>query len=313
MATKTKRTRWVCPQCDHGHLGPTRPRKDNIVRYCLPCSEKEGKLIERVPPSLEKRRSAQAEKAKAKRQAKLAREKAAEKKRTHLTLWDEGGRIVEVDVEKTVRGFAKKAGMRTGFDFTWNRRTDGGNSGRANEYHVHMSVGSRSLEKFCKLAAHELAHAKAGAAAGHSDKWKDAYEEICAKLWDTKPVYRGEVDHHRYAIDPKILEQLEATSRGEYKRCKAKLPLAGKQIGSWQTVHVKCTCSRGFSVKHGPLDPCVDGMILERPCGSGWNEIECIGPDCKLCGGSGTIPARECPGCNGTGLTPKRVEVTDAV
>ncbi len=40
---KSKRKRWVCPLCNVGKLGLQRPRKNDVVRYCLPCSEKTGK------------------------------------------------------------------------------------------------------------------------------------------------------------------------------------------------------------------------------------------------------------------------------
>jgi len=329
-----KRTRWVCPTCDDGRLGPTRPRKDNIVRYCLPCSAAAGKLVERATPALDKRRVAQADKAKAKYGAKVKRQKTIAKKRTHLTLWDDGGRIVEVDVEKTVRGFAEKVGMRTSFHLTWNRRSDGCNTGRANGSRVHLSVGSRSLEDFCMLAAHELAHAKAGGGHGHDGYWKDAYEEICAKLWDTSPVCRVEVENYRYAIDPKITGQLLATSRGDYKRSKAKLPLAGKQIGSWEDREFKCKAHTGWSlhpakgyVSNAPgpgytRSPCDGGTIPEEACGGphrcdglliASNRRECSGPDCTECNGAEVIPARKCDSCQGSGLTTKRVEVTNEV
>jgi len=52
----TKQTRWKCPSCDHGLLAPQRPRRDDIRRYCLPCSSKAGKLVERVAPALESQR-----------------------------------------------------------------------------------------------------------------------------------------------------------------------------------------------------------------------------------------------------------------
>jgi len=48
VAAKQKRKRWSCPMCSVGVLGPIRPRKDNAIRYCLPCTEKTGKLTERV-------------------------------------------------------------------------------------------------------------------------------------------------------------------------------------------------------------------------------------------------------------------------
>ena len=46
-----KKKRWVCPQCGVGKLGLQRPRKNDIVRYCFPCSEKAGVLVERVSPA----------------------------------------------------------------------------------------------------------------------------------------------------------------------------------------------------------------------------------------------------------------------
>ena len=59
--TKQRRVRWTCLQCDKGALGPTRPRKNNAVRYCLPCTAKTGKLVERECLTLEKRRERKAE------------------------------------------------------------------------------------------------------------------------------------------------------------------------------------------------------------------------------------------------------------
>jgi len=51
-----KQVRWKCEKCDDGLLAPTRPRKNDVRRYCLPCSAKSGKLVDRVAPSLEKQR-----------------------------------------------------------------------------------------------------------------------------------------------------------------------------------------------------------------------------------------------------------------
>lgn len=68
---KSKRKRWVCPLCNVGKLGLQRPRKNDVIRYCLPCSEKTGRLVERVSPSdisAKKRK----EKAKAEQKAKAS-------------------------------------------------------------------------------------------------------------------------------------------------------------------------------------------------------------------------------------------------
>jgi hypothetical protein len=36
---------WTCPTCSKAKRGPSRPRMDNTCRFCLPCSEKAGKLV----------------------------------------------------------------------------------------------------------------------------------------------------------------------------------------------------------------------------------------------------------------------------
>jgi hypothetical protein len=49
--SKSKKKRWSCPLCGVGVLGPLRPRKENAVRYCLPCTGEKGWLVKRVCPS----------------------------------------------------------------------------------------------------------------------------------------------------------------------------------------------------------------------------------------------------------------------
>ena len=39
--------RWYCPQCGSGKLAPERMREDNVLRYCLSCSETTGRLVRR--------------------------------------------------------------------------------------------------------------------------------------------------------------------------------------------------------------------------------------------------------------------------
>lgn len=52
----TKQVRWKCETCDNGLLAPSRPRRNDVRRYCLPCSAKRGTLVERIAPALEKKR-----------------------------------------------------------------------------------------------------------------------------------------------------------------------------------------------------------------------------------------------------------------
>lgn len=51
-----KQVRWKCPNCDDGLLAPSRPRRNDVRRYCLPCSTKSGRLVDRLAPSLDKQR-----------------------------------------------------------------------------------------------------------------------------------------------------------------------------------------------------------------------------------------------------------------
>lgn len=40
--------RWTCPQCGSTKHAPARPRRDDVRRYCLKCSDSTGRLVERV-------------------------------------------------------------------------------------------------------------------------------------------------------------------------------------------------------------------------------------------------------------------------
>jgi ribosomal protein L44E len=67
-----KLARWKCPTCSAGNLAPRRPRRDDVRKYCLPCSEKTGRLVEKVCAALEGKR----EVAKQKQRAKQKKERA---------------------------------------------------------------------------------------------------------------------------------------------------------------------------------------------------------------------------------------------
>jgi|SRR5215469_354832 len=54
----SKLLRWTCPSCSFGVLAPSRPRRNDVRRYCLDCSKTSGRLVERVSPKLEAKREA---------------------------------------------------------------------------------------------------------------------------------------------------------------------------------------------------------------------------------------------------------------
>lgn len=78
MNARTRNVRWVCGTCSVGTLGPSKPRRDNIVRYCLDCSRDAGKLVLRVAPALERARTERVVR------TKSTAEKAAERRAVRL-------------------------------------------------------------------------------------------------------------------------------------------------------------------------------------------------------------------------------------
>jgi len=68
--------RWTCPNGCAAVLAPTKPRRNDVRRYCLPCSAKSGRLVERVAPSLERDRAERADAKACAAKAALVRETA---------------------------------------------------------------------------------------------------------------------------------------------------------------------------------------------------------------------------------------------
>ena len=66
----TQNVRWKCEVCNSGLLAPSRPRMNDVRRYCLPCSADTGKLVQRIAPALEKKREEAKQKTAIKTKAK---------------------------------------------------------------------------------------------------------------------------------------------------------------------------------------------------------------------------------------------------
>lgn len=88
MASKT--VIWKCPSGEHqGVRAPSRPRKDDIRRFCLDCSTETGRLVERVAPAVERKRArkAEARKRKAATKARRAAKKVKAARTLSPTVW----------------------------------------------------------------------------------------------------------------------------------------------------------------------------------------------------------------------------------
>lgn len=222
----TKRVRWECPNGCPGVLGPSRPRKDNIVRYCLDCSKREGKLVERIAPTLEKQRARAKEKSQLKASTKAARARAREREKKYIQLSDARDRVVEIDPIAATQEIARRAGYKRApyVPVTWRRGNHSYVTGRANEYGITMTIGKdASLERFVNIALHEAAHAEAGGAAGHGQKWRETYAAGAKELLGVV-FYMPSIKHRYDDMDPHVREGARDISR------KRKKPIVGRTI-----------------------------------------------------------------------------------
>jgi len=180
MAAQPKRYRWVCPECGDGHLAPGRPRKLDVRRFCLPCSskKKDGLLIERTCPALERERAESTERSKAKAErkrkavAKVEKErKAAHKAKTNPVVC--GIHVRREMVRQIERGKVVFRGIRPGWVLcrvSWSRRATyygrgGPDSGITIYGHNHTDA-----DQLRETILHELVHVKLGNCADPNDQ-----------------------------------------------------------------------------------------------------------------------------------------------
>jgi hypothetical protein len=176
---KTKRKRWVCPQCQHGLLAPSRPRRDDVRRYCLNCSKKTGRLVERLCPTLEKKREKTAARHAVKRQKKAAKIQTDPKhqvmklfrKWKKLRCWKDD--VAHATLDLRVKRDTRK----------WNAWFT---PGRARYFsgRITMTIGTDWADTRATLL-HELTHVTQGrrpGTSGHDDGFRSIYREAIDEL-----------------------------------------------------------------------------------------------------------------------------------
>lgn len=195
-----KRYRWVCPNCGSGKLIGKQPRKNKTARYCLPCSEGTGYLVERVCPALEKKRDASSEAA----ARRVAKKVEAERAKFHF---DDGG-VEPFDILGEFYRLQRFAPFRK---LDWSRwslklrrckkpqNRHGFCSPSRREISISLWEGlDRSDVK--ETLIHEMVHAVVrGQRTGprwHGDKFRGTLDEASRKCFDipadvTLPTYAG--------------------------------------------------------------------------------------------------------------------------
>lgn len=193
-----KRVRWACPNGCPGVLGPSRPRRDDARRYCLTCTAKTGRLVERVSPALERQRQTAADRSKAKAQRKRERERAAAVKR-----WTVG----EVDLVEAYAKALRLPSLKPAARVTslerltlYRRENPEWMSGRTDGTNVHLSVGiGGDPGTAVAVLIHELAHVACRAAGEPWDDKSPAFGRRCLDAfdeWNARHADLVEVDRH---------------------------------------------------------------------------------------------------------------------
>jgi len=214
----TKEVRWKCAICDHGLLAPTKPRKNDVRRYCLPCSAKTGKLVERVSPTLEKQRTVKSEQRKVKVQQlndkkKVVRDKKSVVLKRNAAIQKEGERVW-----KLMYAWHKGKPMpKINIVNARNQLGAGHATYWRNEIQVNVNLKQteRSSQWTWHVLAHELAHCACppvrtnGKRDVHHKEFYKALKHACEKRWNVSVSFaevRGE--QYGYAVDHIINAQV---------------------------------------------------------------------------------------------------------
>lgn len=214
-----KRVRWECPNGHPAVLASTRPPLDSIDRYCLVCSAKTGRLVKRIAPALETKRTAAKQTSVAKAKAARARmrkaadrAKAADKARftvEGVDLRDEMGCLLRL---KAWKGAFGSPGFDGGFhntpELTVTRRSSyPGRLGFAEpwRWRIHLAIyPGQSLADARETLVHELTHLVIGHQRGsrswHGTDFKKLMLTAFKEAYKVGPVgIPDNVYHGRYA------------------------------------------------------------------------------------------------------------------
>jgi len=220
---KSKRRLWRCPECRAGILAPGKLRKIDVRRYCLPCSEEAGVLVERkCKVNEEKAKEAKKKSAKkaAKKRAKISRRRRATKE-AHKTFWLVDG----LDLRKEFARICSYPHLRTGlarkgivtdiFVQRDNCKTTyhGKVYGSSSTMKLWLKRGAVTRFQAVMIICHELAHiidddrAAIGGGWGHGESWWSHFKEIVYEAFGVS--VNGAIEENRWSRDQAILEALK--------------------------------------------------------------------------------------------------------
>lgn len=213
---KQKRVRWVCPRCKRGALGGRRPRLDDVVRYCFPCSTAEGSLVRRTAPVVERRRAAKEART---RERRGASKLVAQAKRD--ALWVYGG----YDLANEALRMCKhpEIGVRAP-DIVIRRSSADYCTGTSWGGRVVLSIPpGATAGQALTILAHEIAHEGGGRDGhgsrsssawgrdGHGSRWKSAFAALCLDLYGATAAATDNSQTYHHLMERAMESALEET------------------------------------------------------------------------------------------------------
>lgn len=199
--------RWTCPLCGSFILGPLAPRKDAACRYCLPCTSKTGRLVERKCLTQEAQRAAKEQRAREK-----AAQQAAKRKEQRAAMREQAKapfKAAGLDLKKELRRAWARL-QKSGTVATWAdpprinvQRGEGGQAwGGHGTGHIQLGKNATRDPAWGLLVlVHEMAHVVAPRGEKHGPRFwatyrrilKDAYKIEVSQTGGTKEWEHGPV------------------------------------------------------------------------------------------------------------------------
>lgn len=199
MRTRTM-TRWVCGRCNDARLAPTRPRKDDIRRFCLKCSEHTGRLVARTAPTLEKRREERKLKLRGRRMTLEERAKEREEARSTiktdaftLNVRSEMEKMMKIDAFAALKGRVVTLHIRR-----CTRKPRRVGTAWFHRKHIQIcDFPGITLHALREVLLHELAHV-ATPGDHHGIQWRTCFRLACEQYLGVRPKverrFAGEVE-----------------------------------------------------------------------------------------------------------------------
>lgn len=229
------RHRWSCPECGSGVLLGPRPRRDATARFCLGCSQKQGTLVARVCPALEKKRDRKRDLQETRLRQQRDRKREAETV-SGIHIPSEMLRICRVLLRakvfpqsmtlpdrielrlQVVRARKTRSMCQPEAWQRWIDQQETGARGSASWYHVSLRVGCRCPAwKLQALLLHELCHVAAPPKEQHGERFATLLVEGARELWG---IHLVGIHRATYDLDRELEEKLKDKEKEQHEETK---------------------------------------------------------------------------------------------